>query len=180
MPSNAHASPASNNSASRRSSRWRFWLALLLIAAIDQASKSYVAAAIPSGGAASGQAGSVITVIPDFFYLIHVFNTGAAWSLFSGYGMALGLLGLLAIAAILFFHRAFQLERLSMQWILGVLCGGIAGNVIDRFRFGHVIDFIDLHFGSYRYPTFNIADSAICIGVALYIIWSFRQAPAAK
>lgn len=172
--------PANNGSASRGPHRWRFWLTLLVIACIDQASKSYIATTIPAGGGTSGQGGGVITIIPDFFYLIHVFNTGAAWSLFSGYSTILGLIGLLAVAAILFFHRTFQLERPSMQWILGLLCGGIIGNVIDRFRFGHVIDFIDLHFGTYRYPTFNIADSAICVGVFLYIIWSFRSTPAAK
>lgn len=156
--------------------RWRFWLVLVLVALADQASKSYVALKIPAGGWSSAQPESVVTVIPDFFYLIHVFNTGAAWSMFAGYSAILGLIGLLAVAAILFFHRAFQLERPSIQWILGLLCGGVIGNVIDRLRFGHVVDFIDLHFGSYRYPTFNVADSAICVGVVLYVIWTFLPA----
>lgn len=152
---------------------WRLWLMLVIIVAADQITKSWVAASIPAGGWRSGEAGSVVTVIPDFFYLIHVFNTGAAWSMFSGYSAALGVIGLIAVAAIFIFRRVFQLERPAMQWIFGLLCGGILGNVIDRFRFGHVVDFIDLHFGSYRYPTFNIADSAICVGVFLYVIWSF-------
>lgn len=154
--------------------RWRFWLMLVVIAITDQASKYWIALSIPPGGWGSSQQESVVTVIPDFFYLIHVFNQGAAWSIFSGYSAALGWIGLLAVAAILFFHRAFQLQRPAMQWILGLLCGGVIGNVIDRFHYGHVVDFIDLHFGSYRYPTFNIADSAICIGVALYVILNFR------
>lgn len=160
--------------------RWRFWLMLVAIAVADQASKSWVALSIPPGGWASQQQESVVTVIPGFLYFIHVFNTGAAWSMFSGYSAVLGILGLLAVAAILFFHRSFQLERPAMQWALGLLCGGVVGNVIDRFRYGHVVDFIDLHFGSYRYPTFNVADSAICIGVALYIIYSFRSSAGSK
>ena len=58
----------------------------------------------------------------------------------------------------------------------GLLCGGIAGNLLDRLRFGHVIDFVDLHFGSYIYPTFNVADAGICVGVVLYLWHSLRQA----
>lgn len=159
--------------------RWRFWLMLVMIALADQISKYCVAQSIPPGGWGAAQQGGVVTVIPDFFYLIHVFNPGAAWSMFSGYSAVLALVGLLAIAAILFFHRTFQLQRPAMQWILGLLCGGVIGNVIDRFHYGHVVDFIDLHFGTYRYPTFNIADSAICVGVVLYIIFNFRSQPKA-
>ena len=57
----------------------------------------------------------------------------------------------------------------------GLLCGGIVGNFLDRLAHGHVIDFIDLHFGTYTYPTFNVADSAICIGVFWYVLWSLRN-----
>ena len=56
-------------------------------------------------------------------------------------------------------------------------CGGITGNLLDRLLHGHVIDFIDLHFGSYVYPTFNIADSGICVGVILYLWQSLRAPP---
>ncbi len=52
------------------------------------------------------------------------------------------------------------------------MCGGIAGNLVDRVTKGHVVDFLDFHFGSYVYPTFNVADSAICVGVALYALHS--------
>jgi signal peptidase II len=67
------------------------------------------------------------------------------------------------------------LQEAKSQVCFGLLCGGIVGNVIDRLRYGHVIDFIDLHFGSYAYPSFNVADSGICIGVLLYLWQSFRE-----
>ncbi len=67
-----------------------------------------------------------------------------------------------------------------MQPAFGLLCGGILGNLVDRVRYGHVIDFLDLHFGHYIYPTFNVADSAICIGVFWYVLWSLRQPAAAQ
>ena len=57
----------------------------------------------------------------------------------------------------------------------GLLCGGILGNLVDRLLHGHVIDFLDFHFGSYVYPTFNVADSGICVGVILYIWHSLRH-----
>ena len=59
--------------------------------------------------------------------------------------------------------------------LFGLLTGGIAGNLVDRLRYQQVIDFLDFHFGNYAYPTFNVADSAICVGVFLYIGWSLRQ-----
>jgi signal peptidase II len=55
------------------------------------------------------------------------------------------------------------------------MCGGIAGTLVDRLARGHVVDFIDFHFGSYIYPTFNVADSAICVGVLLYAWYSLRS-----
>ena len=62
-----------------------------------------------------------------------------------------------------------------VQVSFGLLTGGIAGNLVDRLRYQQVIDFLDFHFGNYAYPTFNVADSAICVGVFLYIGWSLRQ-----
>jgi signal peptidase II len=60
-----------------------------------------------------------------------------------------------------------------MQVAFGLLVGGIIGNMIDRFAYGHVVDFLDFHFGTYRYPSFNIADCGITVGVVLYILATF-------
>jgi signal peptidase II len=61
-----------------------------------------------------------------------------------------------------------------VQTCFGLLCGGILGNLVDRLLHGHVVDFLDFRFGSYIYPTFNIADSGIVVGVLLYLIVSFK------
>jgi signal peptidase II len=148
---------------------------LLLLAAgvfaLDQASKAWIHALLPFG--TYGEPGA-ISVVPGFFYLVHVGNTGAAWSLFSGRSGALALLATATLAAIFFWRRQLGLRQTGVQASFGLLCGGILGNLVDRLLHGHVIDFLDLHFGSYIYPTFNVADSGICVGVILYVIYSLR------
>jgi signal peptidase II len=86
---------------------------------------------------------------------------------------------LLTILGLYLFRRSFQLQRRANRVALGLIAGGIAGNLIDRVRLGCVVDFLDFYVGRHHWPAFNIADSAICIGVALYIISSWRDgAPA--
>lgn len=116
-----------------------------------------------------------IIVIPGFFNLVHVGNTGAAWSLFSGYPKALAALGIMALLLLYFFRNALQLKLPDSQSSFGLIIGGILGNLIDRFRLGHVTDFLDFHAAGWHFPSFNVADSAITIGVGLHILFSFRQ-----
>jgi signal peptidase II len=151
------------------------WLLTLgtIVVVLDQASKAWINARLPLGTATP--AGGAITVVPDFFYLIHVGNTGAAWSLFTGKSLWLALLAGATLIAIYFYRKHLDLAQRTVQISFGLLCGGILGNLVDRLRHGHVIDFLDFHFGSYIYPTFNIADSGICVGVAVYLIYSLRN-----
>ncbi|HEX2862380.1 MAG TPA: signal peptidase II, partial [Lacunisphaera sp.] len=79
------------------------------------------------------------------------------------------------LIAIFFWRHALGLRHTIAQPAFGLLCSGILGNLVDRVAHGHVIDFLDFHFGNYTYPTFNVADSAICIGVFWYVLWSLRQ-----
>ena len=148
---------------------------LLVIAvalfALDQATKAWIASRLPYG--TFGEPGA-LAVVPGFFYLVHVGNTGAAWSLLTGRSAFLAILAVATLGAIFLWRRALGLRTLIVQVSFGLLCGGIAGNLSDRIVHGHVIDFIDLHFGSYIYPTFNVADSGICVGVVLYLIQSLR------
>ena len=116
-----------------------------------------------------------IEVFPNFFYLVHVGNTGAAWSMFAGASLWLALLAAATLAAIFFWRRQLGLRSPAAQGAFGLLCGGILGNLVDRLVHGHVIDFLDFHFGSYTYPTFNVADIGICVGVFAYVLWSLRQ-----
>lgn len=148
------------------------WTFLLVVVALDQASKAWINAHLPLG--TYGRPGA-ISVIKGFFNLVHVGNTGAAWSMLTGRSVLLATLAAATLLGIFFWRHALGLRDRTAQVAFGLLCGGILGNLADRLVYGHVIDFIDLHFGSYTYPTFNLADSAICIGVLLYLIHSLRQ-----
>ena len=163
-------------------SRWQrilgyrlFWWLGLGVFALDQLTKVWVALTIPFDGANDHV--HPVTVIDGFCYIIHVGNTGAAWSLFTGQTTMLALLALLTLAGIYFCRQALELKQRPVQLAFGLLCGGIIGNLLDRMIHSHVIDFLDLHFGDYIYPTFNVADAGICIGVTIYLIHSLRQGP---
>lgn len=111
-------------------------------------------------------------VIPGFFNLVHVTNTGAAFGSFSdsnGFFIGLSILTLIALV-ILFVRGAFP-GRLN-ETALGLLVSGILGNLTDRLLHGHVIDFLDFQFGSYHWPAFNVADSCICVAATLFVILS--------
>ena len=167
------ASPAEPASGLRRILAYRLLLLLAaLVVVLDQATKAWIHGHLPFG--TYGEPGA-IPVVRGFFYLVHVGNTGAAWSLFTGKSTVLAVLAAITLAAIAFWRRHLGLRQASVQICFGLLCGGIFGNLIDRILYGHVIDFLDFHFGSYIYPTFNLADSAICVGVGLYMIHSLRN-----
>lgn len=124
-------------------------------------------------------------ILEGFFKFVHWGNTGAAWSLFRGNN---GLLAIIALAALLVLwltRHHFDVRTFPGQLAFGFICGGIAGNLIDRLRVGHVIDF--LYFYVHRpngnelgFPAFNVADSAICTGVALIFLLTWRTERNAK
>jgi signal peptidase II len=151
------------------------WILSVVVLVLDQVTKAWIVARMPLGtyGAAPG----TITVIENFFYLVHVGNTGAAWSMMSGKSTLLAALAGITLIGIYFWRRALALREKWVQLGFGLLCGGIVGNLIDRIAYGHVVDFLDFHFGSYVYPTFNVADSGICVGVLIYLIYSLRNPP---
>lgn len=150
------------------------WSLALLVFILDQWTKVAIAARLPFGTYGEPDA---ITIIDGFCYLVHVGNTGAAWSLLAGKSLFLALLAGATLLAIFFYRRQLGLRHRVAQLGFGLLCGGIVGNLIDRIMHGHVIDFLDLHFGTYVYPTFNVADAGICIGVGIYLVHSLRQPP---
>jgi signal peptidase II len=153
----------------------RLWLIALTLFVADQLTKIWVVRRIPFNPFHDHDGVQDITVIPGFFYLIHVGNTGAAWSILSGKSTLLALLALGTLVAIFFWRRTLGLQMRTPQIAFGLLCGGIVGNLVDRLAHGHVVDFLDFHFGHYIYPTFNLADCGICIGVALYLWHSWRE-----
>lgn len=152
------------------------WTLALSVFGLDQLTKLWIVAKVPFDPLHSHGAGADIEVIRGFFYIIHVGNTGAAWSMFSGRSITLAMLAVATLIAIYFWRQSLGLRHPLSQVCFGLLCGGIVGNLVDRLVHKHVIDFIDLHFGSYIYPTFNVADSGICVGVLLYV-WQSLRAP---
>jgi len=154
--------------------RW-LWIVAALAFGLDQWTKARVNARLPLGS--YGVNG--IPIFPGFFNIVHVGNTGAAWSMFTGKSTLLAILAVATLAAVFIWRRELGLRQTAAQICFGLLCGGTVGNLVDRLIHQHVIDFLDFHFGAYIYPTFNIADAAICVGVFGYILWSLRQpAPA--
>lgn len=125
-----------------------------------------------------------IPVIPDFFQLVHVRNTGAAFGLGANASTKLVpiLLNTGAIAVfcvvVVYAMRTAVTDRL-LQTGLHLILGGAIGNLLDRFRFGYVVDFLDVYIGSHHWPAFNVADSAICIGIALLFL-DMRKKPEAE
>ncbi len=141
-------------------------LVLLGVAAIvllaDQVSKALIVASIPLNGR--------VAVIGDLVQLWHVQNSGAAFSLFEG-GLVLFLVvTVFALAMITYFHRSFVGRTRWLQVILGVILGGTLGNFIDRVRLGHVTDWLSVGIGTVRWPTFNVADSGVVVGIGLLVI----------
>ncbi len=113
--------------------------------------------------------GEVRPVIPGLFNLRYVRNDGAAWGLFSGHRWPLITVSVVMLALICRHRRDIIALGRSGFWAVGLLAGGITGNLIDRLRFGYVVDFADFFWKTQHFPAFNVADSAICIGVAFYV-----------
>ena len=119
-------------------------------------------------------------VIEGFFSLTYVRNTGAAWGMFGGHNVWLIALSLVMLTLMIVFRRVFLSDTLTHRLALGLLAGGILGNLFDRLRLGYVTDFLLFEFGSYAFPSFNVADSCITIGVGIYIISTFFEDRARK
>jgi signal peptidase II len=143
------------------------------VLAADQATKAWISLRMPEG--TYGEASGAIPVVRGLLYIVHVGNTGAAWSMFTGRSYLLAILAAATLVAIFVGRRGLGLAAPRTQACFGLMCGGIAGNLVDRLVRGHVVDFIDFHFGSYTYPTFNVADSAIFAGVVLYSLTSLAS-----
>ena len=115
-----------------------------------------------------------ITVIPNFFNITVTFNLGAAFGMFSDMPdlvrtIVLSTAALLALSAVIYFMLKDYKDDVLGLTALSMILGGAIGNIIDRAVYGKVVDFIDWYYGNYHWPAFNLADSAICVGVAALI-----------
>lgn len=140
------------------------WVIILLLAVLDQLTKLLVLRFIPFQES--------VPLVPGFFNLTHVYNTGAAFGMLHDSNLLFIIVSTVAFVALVLLRRHFEGSLLQWGWIL--LLAGIIGNVTDRLRLGHVVDFLDFQFGGYHWPSFNVADSCICIAAGLFLLSSFQ------
>lgn len=159
----------------QRDSRPYLLLLSAVIVLLDRLSKLWIGKHIPRG--------NFITIIPGVFRLSHVFNTGAAFSLFAeSLSPALvrnGLIAFSVVAVVVVLGMIWRMgRRVSLTGVaLGLILGGAIGNLYDRIRFSYVVDFLEVKLVHYHWPDFNLADSAIVIGACLLLLEIFRQQP---
>jgi signal peptidase II len=136
----------------------------------DQVTKLLVVVNVPIGAR--------YDVIGDLAQLWHVRNTGAAFSILPGATWLFVPVTVLAVGMVVYFHRALRERGPWIQVILGAVLAGALGNLTDRVRFGYVVDFVSLGIGETRFPTFNVADSAVVLGIgALVAYLTFFERP---
>ncbi len=158
----------------------RIFLLALFIIALDQFSKWIVLHTIYPGDEK--------VVIPGFFNLAHRANTGAAWSIFTGNNALLAVVALVALVVLYVSRRHFNAHTILGQVAFGLIFGGIIGNLTDRLLPGRhaVVDFLHFYMWPrgavepWDFPAFNVADSAICTGVVVIFIISWRNEHAPK
>ncbi|MCP4745385.1 MAG: signal peptidase II [Desulfobacteraceae bacterium] len=151
------------------SKRKYFWMAVIVgvIVVLDQVTKYLVLEKIPLHRS--------IPVIPGFFSLTHIHNPGGAFGFFAQGAAAwrhwlfLGA-GFFALGLIFYFYHQTPKERPFLRLSLGLIFGGAVGNIIDRLRFGEVVDFLLFYVGQWQWPAFNVADSAVSVGVVIFIL----------
>jgi signal peptidase II len=158
---------------------WRGLTIAAAVAVLDQVTKALVLGFFGEPGCALHR-----VVVARFFDLVLTCNPGVSFGLFNQTGvnsLVFSLAALLIVVALVFWLVRARGNLLAVA--IGLVIGGAIGNVIDRLRFGAVIDFLDFHLAAWHWPAFNLADSAICLGVAAMLLdgmLSRRPAPQAK
>ncbi|HSD38739.1 MAG TPA: signal peptidase II [Rhodocyclaceae bacterium] len=158
-----------------KSKRFILWLMLaVLVIGLDQISKQVVLSHLTYGQSIQ---------VTGFFDLVLLYNPGAAFSFLANHDgwqrwffIVLAFVICSWLIVLVRKHQAETLQPLAFSLVIG----GALGNVIDRFQIGAVVDFLYFHIGAHGWPAFNLADSAICLGVGLMILSQLREARAAK
>lgn len=110
-----------------------------------------------------------------FFSIKYARNTGAAFSILEGQRWLLAIIAILISLFIIYVLYKNERKKILENFSFALILGGALGNLLDRLYYGYVIDFIDVNFGSWHYPTFNIADCAICIGIMFFIMGNIKN-----
>ncbi len=153
----------------------RLWLLFgaiaLIVVAVDQASKAWVQSsfALVSAGAPAGSPAAPTPVLGDLVRIARSQNDGGIFGLLGSSAPILGIASLGVIAVIVWVQARQGVQSVLLTIALGLLLGGAVGNLLDRLRYGHVVDWVDTGIGNARFFTFNVADSAISIAVVLLL-----------
>jgi signal peptidase II len=154
----------------------KYWILLIVfvcLLALDQASKLLIARLLPLHQS--------IEVVPGFFAITHIENRGAAFGLLAGLpgaGTFFVIISLIAIVLIGAYFRWIKDEEVWTPLCLALVLTGAVGNLVDRFRLGSVVDFLDVQYRGWHWPAFNVADSCITVGVlllAVKILWGEKK-----
>jgi signal peptidase II len=157
---------------------FKYFAVILAIILLDQVSKGTLIALITGRVPPMAPAWELVPVpylmahVTNFFNVVFTWNPGTSFSLFRALGESAPIIIIFVTAFVIGFilyyliRRADSFERMPLAFI----AGGALGNLIDRVRFGAVVDFLDFHIGGAHWPAFNVADAFICVGVALYIL----------
>ena len=144
-----------------------YYLIAILVIVLDQLTKIWILRTF--------ELYEVKEIIPGFFNLVYVTNSGAAFSMLASvdspwrHYFFVGVNLLAGIGLTIAYYR-FKKAHFGYVISLALIVGGALGNLIDRLRYGSVVDFLDFYLGSYHWPAFNVADSAICVGAVLFLI----------
>jgi signal peptidase II len=149
---------------------WPGWVLLgtaVVVLLLDQLSKRWIEANL-----SIGESIVPFPALSGFFTITHFTNTGAAFGLFRDQGLLFVVIAVVVVVAIVVYSRNLPKDVWLVQFSLGLQLGGALGNLLDRLRQGHVTDFIYFHF----WPAFNVADTAIVVGVIL-LAWTILRLP---
>jgi signal peptidase II len=155
--------------------RWprpTFYVVFVLAMALDQVTKAWATISLRPLGS--------VMLVPGFFNLTYVRNTGIAFGMFAGQGLLVGIFMIILALIALYYMRRLNWAGWEPNIVGGCLCGGALGNLVDRWRLGYVVDFFDVHLSQHHWPVFNVADSLICIAVGWIVLRQLVGMPPKK
>ncbi|MCI1857640.1 MAG: signal peptidase II [Sporolactobacillus sp.] len=142
-----------------------YYLMAAIIVALDQGTKWLVVRHMDIGDS--------VELVPRLFYFTSVRNNGAAWNIFEGQMAFFYVVTLIVLVVVIYYMQKIGRTQPLLGTALALIIGGTVGNFVDRLFRGEVVDFIHVYIGTYSFPVFNVADSALSIGVCLLILYVF-------
>ncbi len=152
---------------------WLFSIVGIVSLALDLGTKYWAKASLSGDGTA-------VSVIDNFWDWQLAFNRGSAFSMFTGQWLFLTVVGVIALFAVFWMLHQAGVDQKLNHWALGLIAGGAIGNLGERIVYREVTDFVVWRYYEHRWPTFNIADMCLVIGVCLLLVDSFRPATKAR